>query len=76
MRVAAVVGIGCFLLGAAVVHILGILQTGNLAPGNAGVILYTDILVPLIGFTLLYLQHRYSPRGSKNDARLTMTGDR
>src|SRR5262245_61388114 len=47
------------------VHILEILRTGNLAPGNAGVILYTDILVPLIGFTLLYLQHRYSPTGSK-----------
>ena len=65
MRVAAVVGIGCFLLGAAGVHILEIQRTGNLAPGNAGVILYTDILVPLIGFALLYLQHRYSPTVSK-----------
>jgi len=74
MRVAAVVGIGCFLLGAAVVHILEILRTGNLAPGNAGVILYTDILVPLIGFTFLYLQHRYSPTGSKK--RSPFGGDR
>ena len=65
IRVAAVVGIGCFLLDATVVHILEILRTGNLAPGNAGVILYTDISVPMIGFTLLCLQHRYSPTGSK-----------
>jgi hypothetical protein len=49
MRVAAVVGPGCFLLGAAGGHILEIFRTGNLAPGNAGVILYTDILLPLIG---------------------------
>src|SRR5215472_7255975 len=59
MRVAAIVGFACFLLGAAVGHILEILRTGNLAPGNAGVILYTDILLPLIGFALLWLQHRY-----------------
>jgi hypothetical protein len=53
MRVAAVVGPACFLLGAAGGHILEILRTGNLAPGNAGVILYTDIALPLIGFALL-----------------------
>ena len=60
MRVAAVVGPTCFLLGAAGGHILEILRTGNLSPGNAGVILYTDIAIPLIGFALLWLQHRSS----------------
>ena len=59
MRAAAVVGPACFLLGAAGGHILEILRTGNLAPGNAGVILYTDILLPLIGFALLWLAHRW-----------------
>ncbi len=59
MRFAAVVGPACFLLGAAGGHVLEILRTGNLAPGNAGVILYTDVLLPLIGFTLLWLTHRY-----------------
>jgi hypothetical protein len=59
MRVAAVVGPACFLLGAAGGHILQIIKTGNLAPGNAGVILYTDIALPLIGLALLWLQHRY-----------------
>jgi hypothetical protein len=58
-RVAASVGPACYLLGAAGGHILEILRTGNLAPGNSGVILYTDILLPLIGFALLRLAHRY-----------------
>jgi hypothetical protein len=35
------------------------MAAGNFAPGNAGVIFYTDILIPLIGFALLWLQHRY-----------------
>jgi Family of unknown function (DUF6790) len=60
MRVAAVVGPAFFLLGAAGGHILEIMKTGNLAPGNAGAILYTDILLPLISMVLLWLQHRYS----------------
>ena len=60
MRTAAVVGPTCFLLGAAGGHIIEIIRAHNLAPGNAGVILYTDILLPLIGLTLLWLQSRYA----------------
>jgi len=58
MRVAAVVGPSCFLLGAAGGHILEILRTGNYASGNAGVVLYTDIALPLIGFALLWLAYK------------------
>jgi hypothetical protein len=29
-----------------------------MAPGNAGVVLYTDFLVPIIGFWLLWLAWR------------------
>ena len=50
MRLAAVIGPAAFLWGAAAGHVREILTTGNLAPGNAGVILYTDVLIPLIGF--------------------------
>lgn len=64
MRVAAVVGPACFLLGAASGHILEILRTGNFAPGNAGVILYTDIALPLIGFALLWLARRWPLAGA------------
>ncbi|RIK98888.1 MAG: hypothetical protein DCC74_03650 [Proteobacteria bacterium] len=59
MRLAAVVGIAAFLWGAAGGHIREIIHEGNLAPGNAGVILYTDILLPVAGFVLLWLQHRF-----------------
>ncbi|TIP95117.1 MAG: hypothetical protein E5X61_42170, partial [Mesorhizobium sp.] len=48
-----------FLLGAATVHLYHMIVAGNFAPGNAGVIFYTDILIPLIGFALLWLQHGY-----------------
>jgi hypothetical protein len=59
LRLAAVVGPALFLLGAAGGHLYQMIAAGNFAPGNAGVIFYTDILIPLIGFTLLWLQHRY-----------------
>jgi hypothetical protein len=51
--------VGFASLGFAGGHILEILRTGNLAPGNAGVILYADVLIPLIGFALLWLAHLY-----------------
>jgi hypothetical protein len=30
----------------------------NFAPGNAGVIFYSDILAPVVGFIFLWLQRR------------------
>ena len=42
-------------------HIYQILKTQNMAPGNAGVILWTDILLPIIGFALLYAQWKTEP---------------
>lgn len=58
LRLAAIVGPAFFLFGAAGGHIYEIIQSGNLAPGNAGTILYTDIALPVIGFVLLWLQYR------------------
>jgi hypothetical protein len=58
LRLAAVVGPSLFLLGAAGVHVHQMITAGNFAPGNAGVIFYTDIVIPIIGFGLLGLQHR------------------
>jgi hypothetical protein len=34
----------------------------NFAPGNAGVIFYSDILVPVVGFIFLWLQRRAAAR--------------
>lgn len=59
MRVAAITGPACFLLGAAGGHIIEIVRTGDFAPGNAGVILYTGLFLPFIGFALLWLKHRH-----------------
>jgi len=58
LRTAAVVGPSIFLLGAAGGHIYQMITAHNFAPGNAGIIFWTDILLPAIGFTLLYLQRR------------------
>lgn len=52
LKFAALVGPACFLWGAAGTHIVDIITTGNLAPNNAGVILYTDILIPILGLVL------------------------
>lgn len=52
-----------FLGGAALTHVFEIAKTGNLAAGNAGPILYTDLLTPLLLLMLLALTFR-SARGA------------
>ena len=59
LRLAAILGPSIFTLGAAVGHIQQMITAHNFAPGNAGLIFWTDILVPVFGFALLWLQHRY-----------------
>ena len=56
VRFAAILGPAMFQWGAAVGHIHNIVTTGNMAPGNAGIMLYSDILLPIIGFALLWLK--------------------
>jgi Family of unknown function (DUF6790) len=58
MRLASIVGPACFLWGAAGVHIYEMITAHNFAPGNAGVIFYSDVLVPIVGFIFLWLQRR------------------
>ena len=58
MRLAAVASSACFLLGAAAGHVYQMVTAHNFAPGNAGVIFWSDILVPAIGFWLLWLRYR------------------
>lgn len=61
-RLMAVLASSVFLLGAAAGHVYQMVTAHNFAPGNAGVIFYTDIFVPLIGLMLLGLQHRWAVR--------------
>jgi hypothetical protein len=56
VRLASILGPAMFLWGAAVGHIRDIVVTGNMAPGNAGIMLYSDILLPVIGFALLWFK--------------------
>jgi cytochrome c biogenesis factor len=65
-RTAAVVAPACFLFGAAGTHLMQMVTTHNFAPGNAGMIFYADILLPLIGFTLLWLERRHSRAEHRN----------
>src|SRR6516164_5623884 len=58
LRLAAIVGPACFLWGAAGGHVYQMITAHNFAPGNAGIIFYSDLLVPIVGFIFLWLQHR------------------
>ena len=71
VRLAAILGPAMFLWGAAAGHIHQIVSVGNLAPGNAGIMLYSDILLPLVGFILLWLRWKtpVEPSASAMTAR-------
>jgi hypothetical protein len=58
LRLAAIVGSACFLWGAASGHVYQMITAHDFAPGNAGIIFYSDVLVPILGFIFLCLQHR------------------
>jgi hypothetical protein len=54
-RLAVGIAAACFLIGAGVGHIRDIVVQGNLAPGNAGPIMATDFLTPIVILVLLGL---------------------
>jgi hypothetical protein len=58
LRLGAVIPFSIFTLGAAVGHVREMITVGNFAPGNAGVIFYTDLVIPPFGLLLLWLQWR------------------
>jgi hypothetical protein len=62
-RVAVAIVASCFLMGAGVIHIMDIAGQGNLAPGNAGPILFTDFLTPIAVLALLvFASDRWKPK--------------
>jgi hypothetical protein len=50
---ATVIAASIFFLGAGYIHITNIMQTGNLAPGNAGFALFVDIVIPIVLICLM-----------------------
>ena len=59
-RAAAFTAPALFLLGAAGGHIVQMIVAGNFAPGNAGIIFWTDIIIPIIGFVFLVETKKYT----------------
>ncbi|PRH80657.1 hypothetical protein C6N75_03020 [Streptomyces solincola] len=47
-------GAAVFLVGAAVGHVREILVNRNLSPGNAGAILWTDLVIPGVALLLYF----------------------
>jgi hypothetical protein len=58
-KLAALLGPAFFLWGAAAGHIYQIITAKNFAPGNAGLVLWTDLFLPVVGLALLYLSLLY-----------------
>lgn len=64
LRLAAVVGTAGFAWGAAGGHVYQMIRNHNFAPGNAGLMLWMDILVPAFGFALLILWRKSRPNST------------
>lgn len=63
MRLAAILGPTFFLWGAAGGHIYQMVTAHNFSPGNAGIIFWTDVFLPVIGIVFLILQRRQEKAG-------------
>lgn len=61
-RLATILGYSAFLLGAAVGHLNQLIEHGDTAPGNAGAVLYADIIVPMVLLTLWVVYYVVSRR--------------
>lgn len=59
-RAATIIPPVVFSWGAAIGHVYQMISAHNFAPGNAGVIFWTDIFIPVIGLVLLWLQYTTS----------------
>jgi hypothetical protein len=57
LRLAVILGTSIFLWGAAAGHLYQISRYQNYAPGNAGVMLWTGIIQPVISLVLLCLSY-------------------
>jgi hypothetical protein len=62
-RLAVAIAAACFLIGAGIGHIRDIVEAGNFAPGNAGPIMVTDFLTPIVVLVLLFFASgRWRPK--------------
>ena len=65
-RVATFIPPAAFSLGAAGGHIYQMIAAHNFAPGNVGLVLPSDILIPVIGFIFLRLSYKHPKSEATN----------
>jgi hypothetical protein len=65
-RVATFIPPAAFSLGAAGGHIYQMIAARNFSPGNVGLVLPSDILIPVIGFVFLWLSYKHPKPGAEN----------
>ena len=69
-RFATLIPPWAFALGAAGGHIYQMIVAHNFSPGNVGLVLPIDILMPIVGFVFLWLVYKHPQPGATNH-RLT-----
>jgi hypothetical protein len=69
-RFATLIPPAVFSLGAAGGHIYQMIAAHNFSPGNVGLVLPSDILIPVIGFIFLWLSYKH-PRPETANHNLT-----
>jgi hypothetical protein len=68
-RFATLIPPWAFSLGAAGGHIYQMIVAHNFSPGNVGLVLPIDILMPIIGFVFLWLSYKHPEPGATNHRR-------
>ncbi len=69
-RCAALIPPAVFSLGAAGGHIYQMIMAHNFSPGNVGLVLPSDIIIPIAGILFLWLSYKHRKSGATNH-RLT-----
>jgi hypothetical protein len=60
LRVGIIAALACFMWGAAIDHVYQMITIHDFAPGNAGVMFWCDISMPLFGFFLLWKTRHFA----------------
>jgi hypothetical protein len=69
-RVATFIPPATFSLGAAGGHVYQMIAAHNFAPGNVGLVLPSNIFIPIVGFMFLWHSYKH-PRSEAVDHKLT-----
>jgi hypothetical protein len=65
-RFATLIPPSAFSLGAAGGHIYQMIVANNFSPGNVGLVLPSNFLIPIVGFVLLWLSYKHPKPGTAN----------